>query len=47
MTFEPESLAHDRLASVEAAVSTEPELESSSISVRMVLVLGAVSSFTR
>ncbi|KKZ83988.1 transporter [Rhizobium phaseoli] len=34
MSFEPESLAHDQLASVQAAVSME--LESSSISVRMV-----------
>ncbi|MBX4908930.1 MULTISPECIES: BON domain-containing protein [Rhizobium] len=36
MTFEPESLAYDQLASVQAAVSAEPELESSSISVSMV-----------
>lgn len=34
MSFEPESLAHDQLASVQAAVSIE--LESSSISVSMV-----------
>lgn len=32
MSFEPESLAYDQLASVQAAVSAEPELESSSIS---------------
>lgn len=36
MTFEPECLAHDQLASVQAAVSMESELESSSISVSMV-----------
>ncbi|MBB3644518.1 osmotically-inducible protein OsmY [Rhizobium sp. BK619] len=36
MTFQPENLAHDQLASVQAAVSKEPELESSSISVSMV-----------
>ncbi|WP_245421347.1 BON domain-containing protein [Rhizobium sp. L9] len=36
MTFEPETLAHDKLASVQAAMSAEPELESSSISVSMV-----------
>ncbi|ANM11336.1 MULTISPECIES: BON domain-containing protein [unclassified Rhizobium] len=36
MSFEPESLAHDQLANVQAAVSMEPELESSSISVSMV-----------
>ncbi|ARO29654.1 BON domain-containing protein [Rhizobium sp. NXC14] len=36
MSFEPESLANDQLASVQAAVSAEPELESSSISVSMV-----------
>ncbi|WP_259672030.1 BON domain-containing protein [Rhizobium sp. NZLR8] len=36
MPFEPENLAHDQLASVQAAVSAEPELESSSISVSMV-----------
>ncbi|MGO6891802.1 BON domain-containing protein, partial [Rhizobium johnstonii] len=36
MTFEPESLAYDQLASVQAAVSSEPELKSSSISVSMV-----------
>ncbi|MBX4870090.1 MULTISPECIES: BON domain-containing protein [Rhizobium] len=36
MTFEPENLAHDQLASVQAAMSAEPELESSSISVSMV-----------
>ncbi|ACI58305.1 osmotically-inducible protein OsmY [Rhizobium leguminosarum] len=36
MTFKPENLAHDQLASVQAAVSKEPELESSSISVSMV-----------
>ncbi|MBY3591366.1 BON domain-containing protein [Rhizobium bangladeshense] len=36
MTFEPENLAHDQLASVKAAMSAEPNLESSSISVSMV-----------
>ncbi|MBB4194775.1 osmotically-inducible protein OsmY [Rhizobium aethiopicum] len=36
MSFEPESLAYDQLASVQAAVSAEPDLESSSISVSMV-----------
>ncbi|WP_261338819.1 hypothetical protein [Rhizobium leguminosarum] len=36
MTFEPENLAYDQLASVQAAVSAEPELKGSSISVSMV-----------
>ncbi|WP_245498880.1 BON domain-containing protein [Rhizobium ruizarguesonis] len=49
MTFEPESLAYDQLASVQAAVSAEPELESSSISVSMVgrsvLLEGYVASY--
>lgn len=36
MTFEPESLAYDQLASVQAAVSAEPELKGASISVSMV-----------
>ncbi|MBB3462875.1 BON domain-containing protein [Rhizobium sp. BK377] len=36
MTFEPETLAHDQLAVVQTAMSAEPELESSSISVSMV-----------
>jgi osmotically-inducible protein OsmY len=36
MSFEPESLSYDQLASVQAAVSAEPDLESSSISVSMI-----------
>ncbi|EJZ22833.1 transport-associated protein [Rhizobium sp. Pop5] len=49
MTFEPESVAHDQLASVQAAVAAEPELESSSISVsvvgRSVLLEGYVAGY--
>lgn len=49
MTFELEFLAHDQLASVQAAMSAEPELEASSIAVRMVgrnvLLEGYVSDY--
>jgi len=49
MTFEPESLAHDQLASVQAAVSAEPELEGSSICISMmgrsVLLEGYVAGY--
>jgi len=36
MTFEPENLAYDQLASVQAAISAELALESSLISIGMV-----------
>jgi osmotically-inducible protein OsmY len=49
MTVEPETLAHDQLASVQAAMSAEPELKGSSISVSMVgrsvLLEGYVASY--
>lgn len=49
MTFELEFLAHDQLASVQEAMSAEPELEASAIAVstfgRNVLLQGYVSDY--
>ncbi|WP_413711665.1 BON domain-containing protein [Rhizobium sp. Rhizsp82] len=49
MTFQPENLARDQLESVQAAMSAEHDLKSSSISVsvigRRVLLEGYVASY--